>query len=56
MRHLINDDELVQGRQRAIKHWQKVMENPSAPAMSKHYAREALKQLGHPWREPGEDE
>ena len=26
MRHLVNDDELVQGRQRAIKHWHQAFE------------------------------
>lgn len=48
--------ELLEGRERAVKHWQRVMATPGLPPMSYHYAQSALKQLGHPWREPGCDD
>lgn len=54
MKHLSQSN--LSSREQAIKHWQRVMETPGLINMSYEYAQAALKTLGRPWREPGEDE
>ena len=50
------DSELITGRERAIKHWKRVIQECPMHSLSYRYAEEALKQLGVYERTPGEDD